>query len=135
MTDLPRPAPTRAPDIAPYWEGTARGELVLPRCRACAHLIWYPRSICPACSSRDIAWERLSGLGTVYSMTTVRRAPGEFSAALPYVLAYVELDEGPRVLTNILIDGEAPAIGARVRAVFEAVDDRMALLRFTLLDA
>ena len=87
----------------PYWDAAADGRMVLPHCTACGTVIWYPRGWCPDCLSRAVEWVETSGRGTIYSHTTVRRgAPSAFE--VPYVLAYVELDEGPRVLTNIVTD-------------------------------
>ena len=74
-----------------------------------------------------------SGRGAVYSFTVVRRGQGEWEAAAPYVLAYVELDEGPRVLTNILTEDPSQVrIGARVEAVVERGEGAPPVLRFRL---
>ena len=129
---LPAPAPRVAPEARPFWDATAEGRLLLPRCDACALVIWYPRGVCPACGSTRITWEEASGRGTVYSYTVVRRGGvGPYRGAEPYVLAYVELEEGPRVLTNVVdCDPEALAVGDPVEAVFVPADDGPALVRF-----
>lgn len=129
---LPTPAPTVSPEARPYWEAAAQGRLLLPSCDACDLVIWYPRGVCPACGSTRITWEEASGRGTVYSYTVVRRGGvGPYRGAEPYVLAYVELEEGPIVMTNIVdCDPAALAVGDPVEAVFASTDDGPALVRF-----
>ncbi len=138
---LPTPKPPVDPAIATYWNAANEGRLVLPRCRACSLVIWYPRSFCPDCSSRDIEWFDSTGGGSVYSYTVTRRGQGAYRDSAPYVLAYVELDDGPRVLTNIVdVDVESPDqaevfVGLRVVAVFDQVPETdTALLRFRPAD-
>jgi uncharacterized protein len=127
---LPVPELETSPDAEPYWNGAAAGRLVLPRCRSCAHVIWYPRPFCPRCGRRDVEWFEASGEGVVYSFTIVHRSQGDYEDRVPYVVAYVELNEGPRVLSN-LVDGHGPVeIGQRVRAVFERNASGQGLLRF-----
>ena len=108
-----------------FFEGAEQRRLVLPRCTACGFVIWFPREICPECGSQDVDWFEASGNGSIYSCTVTRRIPGSWGKAAPFVLAYVELDEGPRVMTNIVdCDPEQVAIGDRVKAVFEEATDR-----------
>src|SRR5882724_5273469 len=102
MTPLPVPVPTVAPEAAPFWDATAEGRLLLPRCDDCGTVIWYPKLLCPSCHSFHVSWFEASGRGTVYSFTISHRGPSAYRAAIPYVIAYVELDEGPRVMTNIV---------------------------------
>ena len=128
--ELPVVEPSPNADDAPFWEAAARDRLVLPRCRSCATFIWYPRGFCPACHTGDVEWVEASGLGTVYSLTVAHAGTGQWSPHAPFVIAYVELDEGPRVLTNIV--GTEPgsvSIGDQVAAVFEAAGTTK-LLRF-----
>lgn len=132
---LPAPAPTVNPDTEPFWSAAAEHRLVLPRCRDCATVIWYPRSLCPHCWSTDVEWFEAAGTGTIYSYSVNRKGFGAYRDAAPYVLAYVELAEGPRVLTNVVGDHEALHIGAAVRAVFHDTESGTALVRFELADA
>jgi uncharacterized protein len=128
---LPAPAPRVNPEAERYWEATAEGRLLLQRCSACDAVVWYPRGFCPQCSGSELAWFEASGRGTVYSFTINRRGLGEYAEAAPYVIAYVELEEGPRVLTNIVdADLERLAVGDAVEAVFHATDEGPALVRF-----
>ncbi|MFP5257024.1 MAG: Zn-ribbon domain-containing OB-fold protein [Acidimicrobiia bacterium] len=125
MSELPSPTPPYSPEAAPFWEGLAEGTVVLPVCDACRHHIWYPRSWCPVCQHESVTWTALSGRGTVYARTLLHKAMGPWQAAAPYVIAYVELDEGPRVLTNVVTDDPASVqIGDPVEAVFVPVDRR-----------
>lgn len=119
QSQLPTPAPTVNLETAPFWEAAAQSRLVLPRCNACQTVIWYPRTLCPACGTDDAEWIECSGKGTVYSFTVVERGQGRWSPHAPYVLAYVELDEGPRVMTNIYGDPDAVSVGAAVVATFD----------------
>ena len=129
--ELPVPPATVSPDNQPFFDGLEAGVLRLPRCAACQTVIWYPRHHCPSCGSNEVTWFDAGGEGSIYSLTIVRRGMGEWAAVVPYVLAYVELDEGPRVLTNIVAgDPEALRIGDRVRMVVERAQGAPPVLRF-----
>jgi len=122
MSELPAAAPPYNVEAAPYWSAAAEGRLVLPVCDTCGHHIWYPRSWCPVCGSASVTWTELSGRGTVYACTVVRKGMGPWAAATPYVVAYVELAEGPRILTNIVTtDAASIDVGTPVVAVFVPV--------------
>ena len=130
-----RPLPQPTDLTHPYWDAAAKGELHVQRCGACGHWQFYPRPFCLKCESGDMQWQRASGLGKVYTYTVNHRAPNPFmKARLPYVVAMVELDEGPRLMANVL-DAQSGdmAIGKRVEVVFERVSDDMALPQFRLL--
>ena len=128
---LPAPAPPVTPETQPFWDAAAEGRLVLPRCDACATVIWYPRLFCPACGSTEVSWFDASGRGTVHSCTVTRKGGGAYRHAGPYVLAYVELEEGPRVLTNVVgCPPEEVHIGQAVEAVFDPTGEGPSLLRF-----
>lgn len=97
-TDKPVPVPT--PETQPYWDAAEAGELKLQRCTDCDTPFFYPRSTCPLCASDAVEWFTASGRATLYSYTiTHRPAPG-FEA--PYAIAVVQLEEGPRMMTNIV---------------------------------
>jgi hypothetical protein len=130
-TELPVPAPLISPDTKPFWDGTKAGKLMLPRCPSCSFVIWYPRQFCPECGHNSVEWFEASGRGSIYSFTTVRRGEGAYREIPLYVLAFVELQEGPRVLTNIIdCDPAQLQIGQSVSAVFCDAGDEAALLRF-----
>ena len=131
---LPAPAPPVLPEVKPFWDATAEGKLVLPQCEDCQQVIWYPRPFCPSCASTHVKWVEASGRGTVYSFTINRRGQADLPAyrgAGEYVLAYVELDEGPRMMTNIVeCDPGSVSIGQKVEVVFHDTGEGTALARF-----
>jgi uncharacterized OB-fold protein len=94
------PEPT--PDTQRFWDGCARGELMLQRCRDCAEPYFYPRPICPACGSTDVEWFRASGRATLHSYVINHRPARGFEDDGPYAIAVVQLAEGPRMMTNIV---------------------------------
>ena len=99
MSEKAAPRPT--PDTQPFFDAAARGELSLPKCRDCGELFFYPRSWCPRCSSADLEWTPCSGRARLHSyLINTRPAPG-FEDETPYSIAVVELEEGPRMMTNI----------------------------------
>ena len=128
---LPAPAPAVNPETREFWDATAQDRLLLRRCRDCGAVIWYPRAICPECSSLQTEWFEAAGRGRIYSYTVNHRGEGAYQGVPPFVLAYVELDEGPRVMTNIV--GAEPgelAVGLPVEVVFHDTGDGAALPRF-----
>jgi len=127
-----KPIPRIDEESKGYWEACGRGELYLQRCRDCATLRHYPRALCPSCLSEQVEWIRCSGRGEVYTFTVTHQnqAPG-FRDQLPYVLAYVELEEGPRMLTNIVdCDPGSVEIGMAVQVAFEEVTEGIAVPKF-----
>jgi uncharacterized OB-fold protein len=128
---LPAPAPNVNAETKPFWDATTQGRLILRKCRACQTVNWYPRTLCPACGSFDTEWIDATGRGTIYSFAVTRRGAGAYRDAAPYVLAYVELAEGPRVMTNIVdCDIDALQIGDPVEVVFHDTGQGAALPRF-----
>ncbi|MGC1512589.1 MAG: Zn-ribbon domain-containing OB-fold protein [Acidimicrobiales bacterium] len=128
---LPNMAPPINPDSKPFWDATAEDRLLLPRCDRCSTVIWYPREFCPACGSLDVSWFEASGRASVYSFSIVRKGENMYTAAAPYVLAYVELEEGPRIMTNIVdCYVEDVAIGQAVSVVFHDTGQGQKLPRF-----
>jgi len=111
------PAPPVSPETRPFWDAAAAGRLLLKRCEACREPHYYPRAICPFCGSDRTTWLEASGGGAIYSYSVFRRAP------VPYAIAYVTLDEGPTMMTNIVdADLDALRIGQRVRVRFTPTD-------------
>ena len=121
----------------PYWEGLARHEFNLPQCHGCGH-VWYPPTPwCPRCHSRDIGWAAMSGRGRVNSWTVVHvTGLRGFRGDVPYNVAEVTLDEGPRLITN-LVDVEPGSIrvGMPVEIVYDDVAAELTLARFRPLAA
>lgn len=101
-----------------YRAGLVTGQLRLPRCGGCGRLIAPPRPRCPWCMSREHQSELLSGHGSVYTFTVIRRAQGEFSGTEPFAIGYVEFDEGTRMLARIeAVDVDAVTIAAPVAVI------------------
>ena len=130
MSEYYKPLPKPSPTSRPFWEAAKRHELQIQRCAACRHYIYYPRARCPKCFSDHLGWERVSGLGKVYSYTVVRRASSRAFADAPYVLAIVELAEGPRMTTNIVAPLEKVRVEMPVQVFFDDVTPDHTLVKF-----
>lgn len=118
--DLPTPVVT--PETAPYWDGARAGKLLLQRCLECRGVHFYPRRTCPACWSERVEWIEASGRGRVHSFTVIHRPPAPaFASRVPYVVALVDLEEGPRMMANVVGDGALDvAIDDPVTVTFES---------------
>ena len=127
-----KPLPTVDPESAPYWSALKENRLILKHCRDCGRHHFYPRALCPHCHSDALEWSDARGTGSIYSFTVARRPAGPaFKADAPYVVAVVELDEGARMMTNIVTDDvESIRIGQRVAVTFDAVTDEITLPKF-----
>jgi uncharacterized OB-fold protein len=122
VTEAPRKnVPVSTPLTEPFWEACRRHELLIQHCGSCGAYQFYPRTLCTACGAAAPDWARASGQAQVKSFTIVRRAVSEaYAADAPYVVALVELAEGPTLMTNIV--GCAPedvAIGMAVEVAFD----------------
>ena len=126
---LPKPTP----DTQPFWDAVKRHQLSLPKCKACGQLHYFPRPFCPHCFSWDLEWVRCSGKGKLYSYVINHRPAPGFEEEAPYVIAVVELDEGPRMLSN-LIDieptPEAVQVDMPVEILFQDVNEEMDMFKF-----
>ena len=106
MSDYQRPLPTPTPETQAFWDGAREGELRLQRCDDCSKVYFPARPFCPACSSKAVSWFKASGRGRLFSYVINHRAPPGFEA--PYAIAVVELEEGPRMMTNIVDCAQTP---------------------------
>jgi uncharacterized OB-fold protein len=115
------PIPIANADSLPYWNAAREQRLVIRSCKSCHQLHFMPRHLCPTCWSDALEWVDAKGTGNVHSFTVVRRASDPaFAALVPYVVALIELDEGPRMMANILGDDAlSVSIGDRVQVTFE----------------
>jgi uncharacterized OB-fold protein len=112
------PAPLMNPEAKAWFDATSEGRLVYRHCDACGLGHHPPRSLCPHCHSDRTAWRPAAGTGRVYSASTLRRG-----TPVAYCIAYVTLDEGVTMLTNLVGFGPVtPAVGTRVRARFEPAE-------------
>jgi len=130
-----KPIPVASPESKPYWDALRQHRLLIPRCASCGHR-WFPPSLlCPNCNSADTTWSEVAGRGKVFSYVVFHRVyhPG-FAGEVPYVVALVELEEGPRMLSNIVgIPPEQVACEMPVRVVFEDITGEATLPKFVPL--
>jgi uncharacterized OB-fold protein len=119
--------PASNPETRRFWEAAAEGEYLLKTCRGCGETHYYPRALCPFCLSAETEWTPSKGQGEIYSYSSTRRD------GTLHIIAYVTLDEGPTVLTNIVgSEADRIRIGARVKLKFQAGPDGRALPMFEL---
>lgn len=127
---LPRPVPNG--DSLPYWAAARELRLLVRQCKACGARHFMPRHMCPECWSDQLEWIESRGFGSVHSFSVVHRAPTPaFAANAPYVIALIDLDEGPRMFANVLgADALEVAIGDRVKVIFEDRGDGAVMPQF-----
>lgn len=131
-----RPLPAKSQEGMPFWEGCRRGELLLQQCNKCHLFQWFPRAYCRDCSHDSFTWVQASGRGKVVSSSIVRKPINKsFATLVPYVIAIVELDEGIRMMTN-LIDAVSRKIktGDVVQVEFEKQNEDVTIPVFRLVD-
>ena len=125
---LPSPTPT----TQPYWEACKRHELLIQECSQCGLQQFYPRTICRSCSAADLRWVQASGFGTVVSWTVVRHPVSPaYAADIPYVIALIELDEGPTMMAQIVgCEPESVHGGIPVEVCFEDRTEEITMPNF-----
>ena len=128
--DKPLPQPT--PWSASFWEGCKNQELLIQQCRDCRKYVFYPKLFCPHCLSENLECVKSKGRGKVYSYSIIQSyAPSEFAEDLPYVVAVIELEEGVRMMSNIVdCPLEEIQCDMPVEVVFEQVTEEFTLPRF-----
>ncbi|MBW6418520.1 Zn-ribbon domain-containing OB-fold protein [Celeribacter sp. PS-C1] len=121
-------------DSMEYWKAAQEGRLIFQKCASCGEIQFPPRHHCASCWEADLGWTESSGLGEVESYTIVRRAPlPQLRDKVPYVVAAILVEEGPRMLTNLVgEDALNVAIGAKVKVVFQTDADDETLPQFQL---
>ena len=128
----PVPVPQQESDV--YWEKLKQHEIWLRNCDECGSAYFYPRDISPCCFSRNTSWVKASGSASLFTYGIVHRPPHPgFVAEVPFVTAIVELEEGPKMATNIIMDDPTPEklqIGMPLEVVFEDITDAIALPKF-----
>jgi uncharacterized protein len=97
-----KPVPQPSPETQLFWDGCAAGELRLQRCQQCAAFYFPPRPFCPTCLSSEVEWRKASGRGTLHTYLINHRPARGFEDEAPYALAVVQLEEGPRLMSNIV---------------------------------
>ena len=126
----PIPEPDRV--TTPFWEAAKQGRLLIQRCPNCGAYQFYPQASCRRCLSDGLEWVDAKGKGTIYSYTVIHRAPSRsFEPDVPYTVALVDLDEGCRMMSNIVeVSPEAVRVGMSVEVVFDAITPEISLPRF-----
>ena len=131
-TSVAKPLPAISDFNRPFWEGTHRREYRLQQCNSCGK-VWAPNGpVCPHCFSADYQWKKVSGRGKIASWVVFHKLyHPAFAADIPYNVAFVELEEGPRVISNIVgIANDKLKIGLPVEVVFEDVNDEITIPKF-----
>jgi uncharacterized OB-fold protein len=133
--EIRKPVPEITPVNQPFWDGAKAGKLMMQRCKDCRSWVFCPRPICVECNSDQLEWVQLSGRGKVFSFTVIREVVGQalqgFAPDIPYVTAWIDLDEGPRFCSNIVgCPIESVKIGMDVEVVFEDTGEGVTLPKF-----
>ena len=132
MTEYNKPLPQPTEESLDFWEGCKRHELLIQRCKDCGAYIHYPRAMCPKCNSFDLEYTKVSGKGEIYTWAVAHRAFHlGFANDVPYATIVVELDEGVRLMSNIVdCKPEDLYIGMPVEVVFDDVTEEVTLPKF-----
>jgi uncharacterized protein len=130
-----KPLPVVDAETKPYWDGAKAHKFCLQQCQDCGKYVFYPRALCPYCHGERLVWKEASGDGTIYTFTIARRPAGPaFKAEAPYVIALIDLKEGPRTMTNIVTQDVASVkIGQKVRVHFDEVTPEVTLPKFVVI--
>ena len=129
---LPKPTP----ETKPFWDGARAHRLMLPWCKACGRPHFFPRNCCPHCFAFDLEWRQASGRGKLHTFVINHKAARGFENKVPYVIAVVELEEGPRMMSNLVMD-ETPTpdnvkIDMALEVIFDDVTPEISLPKFRL---
>ena len=119
-------SPQPNPETEAFWQAASNGKLMVGWCNSCSKPHWYPRAICPRCFSDQTELREATGTGEIYSFSVMKRSK------IPYAIAYVTLDEGVKMMTNIVdTDLDAVKVGQKVRVVFKETEDGPPVPMFT----
>ena len=132
MAEYTKPLPSLTKHNRPFFEGAKQGELRLQRCGACGHHWFPPSTSCPRCLSPEFQWIRASGRGRVWSWIVMHQLYfTAFRTDLPYVVAFIELEEGPRLMSTLVdVPREAIRCDMPVQVTFEDATDEIAIPKF-----
>lgn len=132
MSDVQKPVPRPAPESGPYWQAAREHRLEIPRCKACETFYFPPARTCPRCMSADVGFAPVSGRGKVFSFVVYDRVyHPAFEAEVPYVVALIELLEGPRLISNVVgIPPEEVRCEMPVTVVFDDVAEGVSIPKF-----
>ncbi len=132
MSNYDKPLPLVTEEARPFWEACRQHKLILQRCKECGHVQFYPRLLCAECWADSIEWIDATGKGVIYSFTAVHRAPMPgFRPDVPYVIALIDLEEGVRMMSNVIkCKPEDIRIGMPVTVEFEDIAEDIGLPKF-----
>jgi len=122
------------PGTAPFWAGTRDGKLVVQACTKCGYLRWPPGPLCNECLSEGTEWKEISPTGTLWSYAVYHRAMNpRFKNDVPYTVALVELDDGPRMYGRLVPNGAKVEPGQPVRAVFQEIEPGLSVVNWEIV--
>jgi uncharacterized protein len=132
MSAYAKPIPAVTPELQPFFDAARRHELVVQRCRSCGASRFPARPMCARCLSGEAEWVPVSGRGEVFSYNVMHQVyHPAFAAEVPYAVVLIKLDEGPKMISNLIeISPEDIRIGMRVEVVFEDLNDQVTLPKF-----
>jgi uncharacterized OB-fold protein len=132
MTEYNKPLPLITPLSRIFYDGCKESKLLYQVCSDCGEVIFFPKQICPNCMGRNLGWKESSGRGRIFTFSvTYAYAPLEFAQDTPYALAVVQLEEGFRMMTNIVeCDLEKIVCDMPVEVVFDPVTPEITLPKF-----
>jgi uncharacterized OB-fold protein len=133
VSDYRKPLPEITDETRPFWDGLRKEQLLLQQCDRCAHIRYPISHVCPECLVAGHRWVPLSGQGEVFSYIVFHQVYDKaFADDVPYNVALIQLDEGPRMFSNVVgVPNDEVAVGTRVRMVFDPVTEEVTLPRFT----
>jgi uncharacterized OB-fold protein len=131
-TPYAKPLPRMLPETAGFWEAARRHQFVVQRCTSCGRQQYFPRAVCHHCLSESLSWEEVSGRGVIHSFTIIRQVQhAGFSPDVPYVYAIIDLEEGLRLIANIVrTPHECVRVGLAVKVAFADVTPDLTLIQF-----
>jgi uncharacterized OB-fold protein len=131
-TEYKKPLPTLTDDNRPFWEGARQGKLMMQKCGDCSHIRYPISHVCPDCLSYKTEWTQLSGRGEVFSYVVFYQLYNKaFADDVPYNVAMIQLEEGPRMFSNIVgVDNDAVKVGDKVEVTFEKATDEVSIPKF-----
>jgi len=132
MSEYKKPLPLMTKLSRIFYEGCKRGKLLYQQCRDCQEVVFFPKELCSSCMSRDLEWKESEGKGKIHTFTvTYEGAPPEFMADAPFALAIINMDEGFRIMSNIVeCDLDRIVCDMRVEVIFDAVTSEITIPRF-----
>ncbi|HEV2138195.1 MAG TPA: Zn-ribbon domain-containing OB-fold protein [Nitrososphaerales archaeon] len=130
-----KPLPAITTLTKPFWDSCSKHALRMQFCTSCREWIWYPKAWCPSCGKREnIEWKEVSGKGTVYSFTVIRQVIDNspaFNKDIPFVIGLIELEEGPRIYSNVTdVKPEEVKVGDKVAVYYDDVTPEVSLPKF-----